>query len=110
MEYGVVVSMLLKKAKLAKNYALKIAQKEKKMRKIRKWKLRKIAKSYLQVLDDLEKVKEYAFEAKGESETDEQFSEMVNVISEINRVQSMILNMSYDLHGIEFTYQVEESE
>jgi len=73
----------------------------------RKWKAKKIANGYLQVLNDLDVLKKEIVEQKGESETSEQLNSLNEAFMYLNGVQNTLVGMGLALHGIGFSNGME---
>jgi hypothetical protein len=81
---------------------------EEKMFKNRK--MRKLAQSYLQILEDLEMLKFQLMQNKGETETTEQMEEINSGLEFIERIQIVLMNMGNSIHGLNIRWEVVEED
>jgi hypothetical protein len=75
-----------------------------------KRKMRKLAQSYLQILEDLEMLKFQLMQNKGETETTEQMEEINSGLEFIERIQIVLMNMGNSIHGLNIRWEVVEED
>lgn len=75
-----------------------------------KWKLRRIAKAYIQVLNDIELARISVSESKEEQNVDfEQALKLNQILIELANIQNVITNIGNTMHGFQL-YKEESTQ